>query len=359
VVCFLAAALPANASASFVRIKVTWTSDDGAPIAAPYIHALSDGAYYGRCTNPSNCSHGPGTHWEEADFDATNIAHTISFVDDDPTKDQEQLDSYDVQHPFGGGGDPRPISGTATITHPDGTSQPNGSVEVIQFHLVRGQTVYLTADYPAPEDPTPHGREGKCSRTRIAVAAITTSFANPATGSCWGWWRMSKQWRYPSAPSCGPGTERGCCRFSKLGDVWAYDEFAFEHAEDKQRMKQCAHHLGAHSFGVAYYAHKRGSWAFSHRPNGVGGVGLLELYNGQQIINWAAFSKWHQRYRKKFGAMVSIGGAGSDQAVYKAVLSICKAQKYVGLYAGSNQKARLTASRRTAVFNALDACTHG
>jgi hypothetical protein len=204
------------------------------------------------------------------------------------------------------------------------------------------------------------------------VVAIYGTFANPTSVGCWGWWRLSKPWLPPDLqerfnqklcgvkgkpPCCGPGSGgRGCCRFSKPAIAWAYDEFAFDHTEDPERIRQCANHFVGR-FGVAYYYPRNGTWPFAHRPKGVGQVGLLELYNGsRQIMSTGLYDKWRKRYRKKFGAMVAIGAPGPDAKVYQAVLEICKRNKYVGIYAPSSQKA--TAKRRRGlVFQALDACT--
>lgn len=197
-----------------------------------------------------------------------------------------------------------------------------------------------------------------CVRTRVVVAAITTTYANPTANGCWSWIRPSTH---------QPKSDPAECLRDDPQRTWAYNEISFDNTatHDKTNIKACYNTYTTQEAGYLYYARRLSDGAYPSGhvptlPKYALRASILELYNGQGLANTDAANLWTGSYRAKgFSAMINIGGNASVASVKAWVLWLCRnsSNGTLGLYAGSGEVDRLTSELRTAVTAALNTCT--
>jgi hypothetical protein len=216
-------------------------------------------------------------------------------------------------------------------------------------------------DYPSDDgcDSLTDDTELHCEKKMVVVVPVPSSYPNPDDGACWDWRRASRKWGYPDGASSGVGEKAGNCLYKD--QIWAYDEFTFDRpkSDDQKYARKCAKHFAGYEGAPVFaFSPDRHSWPVGHWPKSTGGLPLLELYNGQHIVDPEPYGKWHGGYRPGYGPVINVGGIGTDQAVHDDLLQACQdARSVIGVYSGRNEASRLTVSRREAIIEALDDCT--
>jgi hypothetical protein len=212
-----------------------------------------------------------------------------------------------------------------------------------------------------------------CVRHIHVVASVFTEWPHgllnsKATNPCWSVYLVTDK----ISATCSHDT------YSTKPQWWQFNEISSTAANektDRTNLTACYNAVkgeGNEPHGWLDYAYGgNGAWQLAgHVPPRIGRIDLLlELYSHKtDIASDTAVTHWTPQVGSlAFGAIVNYAGStygngiakGTDQEVKSAVMSACKrtTTTYVGLYAGSNEPLKDSATRISDVAAALNTCT--